>query len=574
MGEAMQNPSHIPKDKTRLPPRLWPVFSSLSGYHANFLQRDIVAGITLAAIAIPEQMATAHLGGFPPEIGFFAFVAGSLAFAIFGVSRFLSSGADSTITPIFSGGLVLLAATGTSEYAGMAAVIALIVGAVLIGGGLCRLGWIADLLSEPVVTGFLAGISLHVIVSQLPSLLGISVTGDHLLRRLAGILAGLDQTNLYALAMGLGVLILTIVSDRISPRIPGALIGIVAATACSLGFGLDQRGVATLGPVPDTLPHVLLPTTTLDQLVHLVPLALIISIIVMVQTAATTRSFVSDPGESPDINRDFIGIGAGNILAGLFGAFPVNASPPRTAIVHETGGRSQIAGLTAAALVLGLVAFGTRLLFHVPQAALAGILIFIAFRIFRVREMIAIYRRAFMEFVLVVVTIIAIILLPIETGVAVGIVLSLMHGMWSAMHARTIEFVRVPGTSIWWAPNAMLTGETLSDVVVIAFQAPLSFLNADDFRRGLLGAVERRPQAPNLVVLEAGNIIALDYTAAKVVTEVIRHCQAAGIAFAIARLESVRAEEAFARFGIIDILGEDHLFHSVEEAVRTLAGDP
>ncbi|WP_199175765.1 SulP family inorganic anion transporter [Telmatospirillum siberiense] len=537
----------------------------------DVLHRDVIAGVTLAAIAIPEQMATAHLGGFPPEIGFFAFIAGSLAFAVFGVSRFLSAGADSTITPIFTGGLVLLAATGTAEYAGMAAIVALIVGIILIGGGLCRLGWIADLLSGPVITGFLAGVSIHVIVSQLPGLLGISITGEHVVRRLAGVLTGLDRTNLHALALGLGVLVFTIASDRITPRIPGALIGILAATACVLGFGLEHRGVAVLGPVTGGLPSVIVPATTPDQLIHLVPLALIVSIIVMVQTAATTRSFPSDPGETPDVNRDFIGIGVGNILAGLCGAFPVNASPPRTAIVQETGGRSQMAGLMAAALVLGLVTFGSGLLFHVPQAALAGILIFIAFRIFRIRDMVEIYHRTFTEFILVIVTMVAIVALPIETGVAVGIVLSLLHGMWSAMHARLIEFVHVPGTSIWWAPNTDLRGETLPGVVVIAFQAPLSFLNANDFRRGLQDALERRPKTPDLVVLEAGNIIALDYTASKVVAAIIRHCQAAGIAFAVARLESVRAQEAFSRFGITDILGRDHLFHSVDEAVRTLA---
>jgi MFS superfamily sulfate permease-like transporter len=175
--------------------RAWPIFLSLRDYHVTQLGRDIVAGITLAAIAIPEQMATARLGGFAPEMGFFAFVAGSLAFAVFGANRFLSAGADSTITPIFAGGLVLLAAAGTPEYAGMAAMLALIVGVILIGGGLFRLGWIADLLSVPVVTGFLAGISVHIIISQLPGFLGVPVAGDDLFQRASGISSGLDQTN-------------------------------------------------------------------------------------------------------------------------------------------------------------------------------------------------------------------------------------------------------------------------------------------------------------------------------------------------------------------------------------------
>jgi MFS superfamily sulfate permease-like transporter len=551
------------------------LFSSLHGYRAKYLSRDIVAGITLAAIAIPEQMATARLGGFPPGIGFFAFVAGSLAFAVFGANRFLSAGADSTITPIFAGGLVILAAAGTPEYAGMAAVLALIVGALLIGGGLFRLGWIADLLSVPVVTGFLAGIAIHIVVSQLPSFLGIPpAAGDDLFHRVAGIAAGLGRTNYYTLTLSLGVLFLALVSGRISSRIPGALIGLVAATICVLGLGLESRGVAVLGPVPDALPRIVLPVMKLGDLVHVVPLALIITIVVMVQTAATTRSFPSDPRKPPDVNRDFIGIGVGNILAGLFGAFPVDASPPRTAIVSQTGARSQIAGLTAAALVLGLVAFGSSLLPHVPQAALAGVLIFIAIQIFRVRDMVAIYRRTVSEFFLIVVTMVAIVVLPIETGVAIGIVLSLMHGILTTTRARVIEFERVPGTSIWWAPRAVPKGETLPGVDVIAFQAPLSFLNAPAFRQGVLDTLAHRPKPPRLVVLEAGNMSSIDYTASTILAEIIRHCQASGITFAVARLESVRAQEEFSRFGIVEILGEDHLFLSVDEAIKALAGKP
>ena len=211
--------------------RPWPVFASLSGYAARYLHRDLAAGLTLAAIAIPEQMATARLGGFAPEMGFFAFIAGALAFAAFGANRFLSVGADSTITPIFAGGLVVSAAMGTPGYAGTAAALALVVGIILIVGGVLRLGWIADLLSVPVTTGFLAGISVHIIVSQLPGLLGIASPGGSLLHDLAVIASQLDNANIYSVALGLGVLCLTLVSERVSARIPGALIALVIAAA-------------------------------------------------------------------------------------------------------------------------------------------------------------------------------------------------------------------------------------------------------------------------------------------------------------------------------------------------------
>jgi len=538
------------------------------------LNQDLAAGLTLAAIAIPEQMATARLGGFPPEIGFFAFIAGAIAFATFGANRFLSVGADSTITPIFAGSLVIWAAVGTPDYAGMAAMLALAVGVILICGGLFRLGWIADLLSIPVTTGFLAGISVHIIVSQLPALLGVSSPGGSLLHQVAVIATQLDQVNLFAVALGLAVLCLTLVSERISARIPGALIGLLMATTAVLLFGLENRGVTVLGVVPGTLPRLSFPTVRLDEWLHVVPLALIVSVVVMLQTAATTRSFVSNPGEAPGVNRDFIGVGAGSILAGLFGAFPVNASPPRTAIVSETGGRSQISGLLAAGLVLGLVAFGARLLAHVPHAALAGVLLFIGLRIFRIPKIIEVYRRTFEEFALIIITMISIVVFPIETGVGIGIVLSLMQGMWTTTRAHPVEFEKVPGTSIWWPPSAKLKGETHPTVLVVAFQAPLSFLNAYGFKQGVLDVIQRRPKPPDLVVLEASNIIAIDFTASKVLVELIQHCQSSGVIFAVARLESVRAQETFLRFGIMDLLGEDHLFHSVDEAIRALAAKP
>src|SRR6202041_2574908 len=211
--------------------KAWPVFRSLNGYRIQFLSYDLFAGLTLAAIAIPEQMATARLGGFAPQIGFFAFLAGSLAFAAFGSNRFLSCGADSTITPIFAGGLAALAASGTPEYQVLAAALALMVGLLLLAAGIFRLGWIADLLSIPVTIGFLAGISAHILISQLPGLLGLPDPDGPMLQRLATLAGHLPQANPYTLVIGLGVLAVIAVSEKIDARIPGALIGLALASA-------------------------------------------------------------------------------------------------------------------------------------------------------------------------------------------------------------------------------------------------------------------------------------------------------------------------------------------------------
>ena len=550
--------------------KAWPVFRSLNGYRIQFLSHDLFAGLTLAAIAIPEQMATARLGGFTPQIGFFAFLAGSLAFAAFGSNRFLSCGADSTITPIFAGGLALLAASGSPDYLTLAAALALMVGLFLLAAGIFHLGWIADLLSIPVTTGFLAGIAVHILISQLPVILGLPAPEGPMLQHLATLAEHLNQTNLFTLVIGLGVLAIIALSEKIDARIPGALIGLALASAAVVLLGLESRGVSVLGAISVTMPVVAIPVVSVDRLTSLLSLSLIISMVVMVQTAATTRSFLSNPNEPPDVNRDFVGVGVGSILSGLIGAFPVDASPPRTAVVSETGGQSQLAGLAAVAIVILLLVFGASLLRQIPNAALGGVLLFVALRIIRVGQIVTIFRQSLGEFLLILLTTAAIIVLPIEQGVGTGIALSLLHGIWSTTRARVLIFERVSGTSIWWPSSSNLPGERQPGIIVAGFQAPLSFLNAYDFRSDILAGLKSAPQKARLLVLEATGIVEIDFTAAQVLTDLIRRCHADGVDFAIARLESVRAQDAMTRFGILELLGPDHLFQSVEEAIKAL----
>ena len=284
------------------PPKAWPIFRSFAAYSPAFLPQDIVAGLTLAAIVIPEQMATARLGQFPPLLGFFAFLGGSLAFAIFGSNRYLSCGADSTITPILAGGLAALAAYGSPDYIILAAALALIVGIFLIVGGICRLGWVADLLSIPVTTGFLVGISAHILISQLPAILGLPPPPGTLsmLARLSALASNVTHSNPLTLAISLVVLAIIAASEKIDARIPGALIGLVAASMAVVLMGLEHRGVSVLGVISVGLPAPAFPDVAVGQWFRLVPLGFIVALVIMVQTAATTRSFPSDADEPPD----------------------------------------------------------------------------------------------------------------------------------------------------------------------------------------------------------------------------------------------------------------------------------
>jgi len=544
----------------------WPLFGALRGFNAG---RDLTAGLTLAAIAIPEQMATARLGGFAPQIGFFAFAAGAAGFAIFGSNRQLSSGADSTITPIFAGSLALMAAVGSPHYFALAAVLALMVGAILMAAGLFKLGWIADLLSTPVLTGFLAGIAVHILLSQAPSVLGLPAGGGSEFQRAASLVAEIGRTQIASVVIGLGVFAAVFGGEKLNPRIPGALIALAVATVATMTLHLEAHGVAVLGDVASGFPTLSLPAFPNIHLFSLAGLAILISLVVMVQTAATTRSF--SEGGDPDVNRDFIGVGAGSVLAGLFSAFPVDASPPRTSVAAQSGGRSQWSGLIAASAVLLLAAFGTRLLAHVPQAALAGVLLFVAQRILHLRTFGDILRRTWGEFGLALATAVLIIVLPIQMGVTAGIFLSLAHGMFTTTRARPIAFERVPGTTVWWPACSDQPGETQDGVMVMGFQAPLSFLNAYDFRHGMMTAIDGRPPSTRLMVLEASSIVEIDFTAATVLSGVITAARAAGLEFAIARLESVRAQDAFGRLGIDAALGKGRIFQTVEAAVTALS---
>ncbi len=263
----------------------------------------------------------------------------------------------------------------------------------------------------------------------------------------------------------------------------------------------------------------------------MIGLAAIISVIIMVQTAATSRSFPGAPGETPDVERDFIGVGAGSALAGLFGAFPVDASPPSTAIVAEVGARSQFAGLVACAVVAAVAVYGAELLAHVPEAALAGVLLFVAGRIFRLPDMLDIGGKSKAEFALFVVTMLAVVILPVQIGVGLAIILSLAHGVWMMTRTRLIEFDRLPGTSVWWPLEADFTGERLFGVLVVAFQAPLSFLNAYQFQHDMREAIARADGGLRLVVLEASSIVEIDFTAARILQRRHRAMPRAGRRF-------------------------------------------
>jgi MFS superfamily sulfate permease-like transporter len=546
--------------------RKWPVLTSFAGYKPGWIGPDLIAGLTLAAIAVPEQMATARLAGLPPQVGFFAFLAGAVGSAVLGASRPLSSGADSTIAPIFAGVLITMAAAGSPHYAALAAALALMVGALVLLGGACRMGWVGDLLSIPVMTGFLAGIAVHILASQLPAALGVPNPGGEILPEFLALARAAPAANPACIALAVGALAMIAGGERLSKRAPSALAALVIATLSVKLLHLERHGVALLGRVSGEIPGLVLPAVSGPDWGRLIPLALIIALVVMVQTAAVSRAFAGNDAGA-DVDGDFRGVGLGNLLAGVFGAFPVDASPPRTAMVAEAGARSQLASLTAASAVILLLVVGTGLLAMIPTAALSGILLFVAVRLIRVKDVAMIFRRSPAELALTAATAGGLIVMPIAWGVALGVALSILHGVWSGARIKVQPMSRIPGSSVWWART---TGESVPGVAVLAFPAPLTFLNAEAFAREFLAGVKPGAGPVKLAVLEAAGIVMIDFTAARALEDVVKTCRAAGVDVAVARLESVAAEDAFKRLGLTDLIGADHIFPSVAEALSAL----
>ena len=523
----------------------------------------------LLAIAVPEQLATSRLAGMPPITGFYAFIAGTLGFALLGTNPQLSVGADSTIAPLFAVGVGHLATSGSGAYTGMVGLLAVMVGALLALVWLLRLGWVAEFLSAPIIAGFLAGVAVVIVVHQLPDLLGISVPGGTTLHRLAFAFDHAGQAGATPIALGFGVLLVIVLLDRLDRRLPGALAALLLATVAVAICDLRDHGVAVLGHVANHPPHLGLPALSVSALGRLAPLAAVVALVVVTQSAATTRAFPDESDREVSVDRDMLAVGAGNALAGLIGAFPVNASPPRTAAVAAASGRTQAAGLLSAAALLVLVP-AAGLLQDVPLAALAGVLIFVAIRIFRVGDLIAIARFDRFEAVLALVTLLTVALVGVEQGIGVAVGLAILDRSRLSARPHLHVLGRIPGTTSW-APRSHADGaEQVPGVLVVLFAAPLWYANSTNFRSQLHDAVRHAPERPRLVVLDVIGMSDIDYTGARALSDALDELDRKQTTVAVARAGD-RLREGLAHAGLLERIGEERFFPSVDEAVSALA---
>lgn len=543
---------------------------TLKGYRRAWLAPDLIAAATLLAIAVPEQLATSRLAGMPPVTALYAFIAGSLVFALLGASGQVSVGADSTIAPLFAAGIGVFASVGSTRYGDLAGILAVMAGAIVAGVWLLRLGWIAEFLSAPIITGFLAGVGVVIVVHQLPDLLGVAGGGSTTLGRIKQVIDELHGTCIWTVVIGLGVFALVSASERVSRRVPAALVALAAATALVAIFGLQHHGVAILGHIAHGAPRVGLRGLSLHALGQVAPVAAIIALVIVTQSAATARAF-QPSGGGLDVGRDLLAVGIGNVAAGLVGAFPVNASPPRTAAVAESGGRTQLTGLAAALVMVALIP-AAGILRDVPVAALAGILLFIATRIVRLGDLRAIARFDRVEFALALVTLVTVALLGVEQGIGVAVALAILDRTRISSRPNVHVLGRIAGTTSWAPLGSAEQPVTVPGVVAVLFATPLWYGNASHFRDQLTAVLAGQTGAPTRgLVLDTLGMSDIDYTGMAALRELLDELDRTRVEFAVARAGTrVRAE--FTRAGLTPSrIPEARFFPDVDAAVRALA---
>ncbi|AGF73775.1 SulP family inorganic anion transporter [Corynebacterium halotolerans] len=517
------------------------------------LGTDLVVGLTLAAIALPGSMAAAQLVGVSPTLGLTGLLVGVIVFALVGGHRILSVGPDSTIAPLLAGGAAAAAVgTGAGGNAGVdrgaLLLLSLMVAALLILIGLMRGGWITQFLSRPVTVGLLAGVGVSIIVTQLSTALGMPETTGAVPEQARQLATGLDEVNPYAAALSVTVLTVTVVTVMISPRLPGALLGLAVAAGATAAFGLTDHGVATLdevGPVW-SLPDVrAVPWSAVPEL--LTP-ALVIVVLVTVQTGATEAA--TRQGRTT-LDRDLGVIGVASAASAVVGSFALNASPPRTRLVQDARGRSQVVGLTAGLVVLAVLFLGSGLLPLLPHAALAAVLLQIAASLIRVRELRRILRYSRLEFGVAVGTVVLVCTLGIAEGVAVAALVTLLDRTRREARPPVYRKGLMPQSNHWVPVNAGVETRQVPGVLVWSVEAPIWYADADYVVEQLREELNSGSGPYDVVVLDGAAVPDLDYTGVLALTTLVDHLVEVGTPVLVARATR-SVQKALRRSGLAE----------------------
>ena len=537
-----------------------------AGYQRGWLRGDVLAGVTITAYLIPQVMAYAEVAGLPAVVGLWASVGALLAYAVLGSSRQLSVGPESTTALMTAAAIGALTTTGTHEYADLAAALCLVVASVCLLGWLGRLAFLAELLSRPVLVGYMSGVALIMIVSQLGKLTGIDVEVDGLLPELGYVVGHLDEVHTATLTLGLATLVVMLTGSVVFPRAPMALIGMVGAAAATALLRLTDRGIAVIGTIPAGLPVPSFPQVSLDAVVSLIPGALGVAFVAYTDNILTGRAFANRRGERIDAKRELLALGAANLASGVMHGFPVSSSGSRTTIGDASGGRTQLTGLvTVAATILALLTL-RPVLASFPTAALGAVVVYAAVRLIDIAEFrrLAGFRRT--EFLIALATTIAVLVVGALLGVLVAIGLSVLAllGRVARPHDAVQGFV--PDLAGMHDVDDYPGAAVVPGLMVYRYDSPLFFANTEDFRRRALASVADADEPVLWFVLNAEAITDVDITAVDALEDVRRELTDQGIVFAMARVKwELRSD--LERIGLLERIGENRLFPTLPTAV-------
>lgn len=558
-------------------PRTWPsTWSTLAPglhqfrhYQRGWLRGDVLAGVTVAAYLVPQVMAYATVAGLPAVAGLWAALVPLAVYAVLGSSRQLSVGPESTTALMTATALAPLVAGDPARYAALAAVLAVLVGGICLLGGLMRLGFLADLLSRPVLVGYMTGVAVIMIGGQLGKITGVAVEGNEFVHQVTSFVAGLDGVHGPTAALALTVLVMLLAIGRVAPKFPGALVAVLAATVAVMIFALEARGIRVVGEIPVGLPTPSVPVLPAADLLALLIPAVGIAVVAFSDNALTGRAFAARKGESIDANAELRALGICNVATGLTHGFPVSSSGSRTALGDAVGSRTQVYSLVALASVIAVIFLGRGLLQNFPTAALGALVVYAALRLIDIAEFRRLGRFRRSELLLAVATTAAVLGFGVLYGVLVAIALSILDLLRRVARPHDSVLGLAPGVAGMHDLDDYPDARPVPGLVVYRYDAPLFFANAEDFRQRALEAVAENPEGTQPVewfVLNAEANVEVDLTAVDALDQLRRDLESRGIVFAMARVKQ-ELRDLLDAAGLVEKIGADRLFMTLPTAV-------
>lgn len=546
---------------------LFPAFEWLPGYRRATFAGDLAAGLTVGAVLIPQGMAYAMVAGLPPVVGLYAAVFPILAYAVFGRSRQLAVGPVAIVSLLTAAGLAPLADGDALLYAQLAATLALMVGVLMMGMGMARLGFVADLLSHPVLSGFTSAAALIIVSSQLRHMLGVDLVKSEYVHDVV-LDAGrrIGDIHLLTLAIGAGGFVLLMLLRRRWPSFPGALMVVLGATAMVSLLSLEERGIKVVGEIPASLPGASVPSLDLSRLESLLSLSVTVTLVALIESMAMAKYFAARNGYRVVPGQEFIALGAANVSAGIFQGYPVAGSFSRTAVNAASGARTPVAGLVTAAVIAVTLLAAAPFFRPLPKAVLASVVFMAAAGLIDVAEARRLWRVKRSDFYLLALAFTATLSLGIERGIIVAVVASLIVVLSQTARPHTAVLGRVPGTTSFRNIDRSPGAITTDGVVVFRVDAPLYFANADFLQEALSELEAALPGELRALVLDCSSVTDLDSTADRVLHEIADDYAERGVEFYLANVKGIILD-VMRRSGLHGRLGADHFFVSTYDAV-------